>query len=74
MIPYRKFSDIHWNEFGAPEAPNSPKAPKVGNEEANNARTLDGLAALAASRSEFADQSAVEFLLSPTTESLKAQW
>src|SRR5262245_59888677 len=53
MIPYRKFSDIRSPEFGPPEA---PKAPKVCDEGANDTRTLDGLAALAASRPDFADQ------------------
>ena len=57
MIPYRKFSDIQSPEFGPPEAFHAPKAPKVCDEGANDTRTLDGLAALAASRSEFADQS-----------------
>ena len=51
MIPYRKFSDIQWNEF------RSSQPPKVADEKANDTRTLDGLAALAASRPEFADQS-----------------
>jgi len=55
MIPYRKFSDIQSPEFGPPES--APKAPKVCDEGANDTRTLDGLAALAASRPEFADQS-----------------
>jgi hypothetical protein len=50
MIAYRKFSDIQWDEFGTSAAPNPPKAPKVGDEGANDARTLDGLGALAASR------------------------
>ena len=54
MIPYRKFSDIQSPEFGPPEA---PKASKVCDEGANDARTLDSLAALAASCPEFADQS-----------------
>src|SRR5262245_4489500 len=63
MIPYRKFSDIHWNEFGAREAPNSPKAPKVCDEGANDTRTLDGLAALAASCPKFADQSVKDSVL-----------
>src|SRR5262245_11358895 len=58
MIPYRKFSDIQSPEFGPPEAfhaPEAPKAPKVC-EGANDTRTLDGLAALAASCPEFADE------------------
>lgn len=55
MIPYRKFSDIQSPEFGPPES--APKAAKVCDEGANDTRTLDGLAALAASRPEFADQS-----------------
>jgi hypothetical protein len=49
VIPYRKFSDIQWDEFGASVAPNPPKAPKVGDEQANDPRTLDGLGGLAAS-------------------------
>jgi hypothetical protein len=49
MIPYRKFSDIQGGEFGAFVAPNRPKAPKVYDEAANDARSLDGLGALAAS-------------------------
>jgi len=57
MIPYRKFSDIQSPEFGPPEAFHAPKAPKVCDEDANDARTLDGLAALAAPCPEFADQS-----------------
>jgi len=57
MIPYRKFSDIQSPEFGPPEAFHAPKASKVCDEGANDTRTLDGLAALAASRPEFADQS-----------------
>jgi hypothetical protein len=73
MIPYRKFSDIQTPEFGPPEAFHAPKAPKVCDEGVNNTRTLDGLAALAAPCLDFADQY-VEFLLSPTTESLKTQW
>ena len=48
MIPYRKFSDIQWGEFRTSQPPNPPKAPKVGDEEANDARTLDGLGALGA--------------------------
>jgi hypothetical protein len=56
MIPYRKFSDIQSPEFGPPEAFRAPKAPKVCNEGANNARTLDSLAALAASCPELADE------------------
>src|SRR5262249_25037811 len=56
MIPYRKFSDIQSPEFGPPEAFRAPKAPKVCDEGANNARTLDGLGALAASCPEFADK------------------
>ena len=50
MIPYRKFSDIQWNEF------RTSQPPKVADEKANDARTLDGLAALAASCPEFADE------------------
>jgi hypothetical protein len=46
MIPYRKFSDIQCGEFRTSQPPNPPKAPKVGDEEANDARTLDGLGAL----------------------------
>jgi hypothetical protein len=57
MIPYRKFSDIQSPEFGPPEAFHAPKAPKVCDEDANDARTLDGLAALASPCPEFADQS-----------------
>src|SRR5262249_50262479 len=53
MIPYRKFSDIQSPEFGPPEA---PKASKVCDEGANDARTLDGLAALAGSCPELADE------------------
>jgi hypothetical protein len=56
MIPYRKFSDIQSPEFGPPEAFHEPKAPKVCDEGANNARTLDGLGALAASCPELADE------------------
>src|SRR6516225_7310009 len=52
MIPYRKLSDIQWNEF------RSSQPPKVADEKANDARTLDGLAALAASCPEFADEPA----------------
>ena len=52
MIPYRKFSDIQWNEF------RSSQPPKVADEKANDTRTLDGLAALAASCPEFADEPA----------------
>ena len=48
MIPYRKFSDIQWGEFRTSQPPNPSKAPKVGDEEANDARTLDGLGALGA--------------------------
>jgi hypothetical protein len=55
MIPYRKFSDIQ-SEFGAPKAFRAPKAPKVSDEDANDARTLDGLATLAASCPELADK------------------
>jgi len=55
MIPYRKFSDIQSPEFGPPEAFHAPKAPKVCDEGANDTRTLDGLAALAASCPELAD-------------------
>ena len=56
MIPYRKFSDIQSPEFGPPEAFHAPKAPKVCDEGANDTRTLDGLAALAASCPELADE------------------
>ena len=48
MVPYRKFSDIQWGELRYSPPPNPPKASKVGDEEANNARTLDGLGALGA--------------------------
>jgi hypothetical protein len=56
MISYRKFSDIQWGEFRTSQPPNPPKAPKVGDEKANDARTLDGLGALAASCPELADE------------------
>jgi hypothetical protein len=56
MIPYRKFSDIQSPEFGPPEAFHAPKAPKVCDEDANDARTLDSLATLAASCPELADE------------------
>src|SRR5262245_17105208 len=57
MIPYRKFSDIQSPEFGPPEAFHAPRAPKVCDEGATATRTLEGLAAFAASRPDFADQS-----------------
>ena len=56
MIPYRKFSDIQWGEFEASPPPNPPKAPKVCDEGANDARTLDGLGALAASCPELQNE------------------
>src|SRR5215470_14363233 len=58
MIPYRKFSDIQSPEFGPPYL--ASKAANVCDEGANDTRTLDGLAALAASRPEFADQSVID--------------
>src|SRR5215471_3500178 len=48
MGAYRKFSDIQWGEFRTSRPPNPPKAPKVNDEEANDARTLDGLGTLGA--------------------------
>jgi hypothetical protein len=56
MIPYRKFSDIQWGEFRTSQPSNPSKAPKVGDEEANDARTLDGLGALGAPTADSQNQ------------------
>jgi hypothetical protein len=56
MIPYRKFSDIQWSEFRTSQPSNPSKAPKVGDEEANDARTLDGLGALGAPTADSQNQ------------------
>jgi hypothetical protein len=63
MIPYRKFSDIQSDELGAPAAPNPPKAPKICDEGLNNARTLDGLGALAASCSELENEAVTPYIV-----------
>jgi hypothetical protein len=48
MVPYCKFSDLQWGELRNSQPPNPPKASKVGDEQANDARTLGGLGALGA--------------------------
>jgi hypothetical protein len=56
MGAYRKFSDIQWGEFRTSRPPNPPKAPKVNDEEANDARTLDGLGTLGAPAADSQNQ------------------
>jgi hypothetical protein len=56
MIPYRKFSDILWDEIGGSRAPSPPKAPILNPEGVNDGRTLDGLGALGAPTADLQNQ------------------
>jgi hypothetical protein len=68
MGAYRKFSDIQWGEFRTSRPPNPPKAPKVNDEEANDARTLDGLGTLGAPTADPQNQPERDAIITAITD------